>query len=145
MVASQVAALLLQLTAMAAAAVAVHRLILFGDTKPGVVLNFPFAAAEARYFTMGLLYIVLMIAILGAVMVPVLVIVTGGDLAAVFTQDPAQESGRPPWLAGWRAGLFFAAYMIGAGSRCSSCSCALRCGQRPSSPPDACRRAKPGR
>ncbi len=105
-IAGQVILVVLQLVPMAAAAVALHRVILFGDTKPGVLFNFPFGAAEARYLIMGLLYIVIMIAVLAAVIVPAFYIITDGDLGFFFDPRAAQEHGRPSWF-----GPFFAAYI----------------------------------
>jgi hypothetical protein len=81
MFATQGVLFLLQLIAMSAVAVSIHRVILFGDTKPGVWFNFPFGATEVRFLAMGLLFALMTIAVIVAVISPVLLALTGGDIA----------------------------------------------------------------
>ena len=66
MIFMQVTLFLLQLIAMSAVAVSIHRVILFGDTKPGVWFNFPFGATEVRFLAMGLLFALMTICVICA-------------------------------------------------------------------------------
>ena len=118
MIANQVALFVLQLIAMSAVAVSIHRVILFGDTKPGVWLNFPFGATEIRFLAMGLLFALMTIAVILIVVSPVIVLLSGGDVVAFFegfgTKEKVEELARgggifaliAAYIAGWIAVLF---------------------------------------
>lgn len=110
MIFMQVTLFLLQLIAMSAVAVSIHRAILFGDTKPGVWFNFPFGATEVRFLTMGLLFALMAIGVIAAIVGPVLYLVTGGDVARFFEDLPAalQEAARGGAIAG-----LIVAYLVG--------------------------------
>jgi hypothetical protein len=117
MIFMQVTLFLLQLIAMSAVAVSIHRVILFGDTKPGVWFNFPFGATEVRFLAMGLLFALMTICVIALIVGPVLFLVSGGDVIAFFRdwQAKGPESIRNggffvligAYLAGWLTVLFF--------------------------------------
>jgi len=84
MFASQGFLFVLQVIAMSAVAVAIHRVILFGDTKPGVWFNFPFGGTEARFLAMGLMFALIVIGVIFLIVAPVLFLISGGDVAGFF-------------------------------------------------------------
>jgi hypothetical protein len=110
MVGMQAALFVLQLIAMSAVAVSIHRVILFGDTKPGVWFNFPFGATEVRFLTMGLLFGLMTVGVIALMVGPVLFLVTSGDVARFFANWP--ESLQELARGGGIAGLIIA-YIVG--------------------------------
>jgi hypothetical protein len=112
MFASQFALFVLQLIAMSAVAVAIHRVILFGDTKPGVWFNFPFGATELRFLGMGLMFALMVIGVILLIVAPVLFIISQGDIVGFFSAFGDKDQ----MEALIRSGAFFglmAAYMAG--------------------------------
>lgn len=116
MIVMQVTLLLLQAIAMSAVAVSIHRVILFGDTKPGVWFNFPFGATEIRFLAMGFLFALMTIGVIALLVGPVLLLVSGGDVVGFFADWPTkgQEVVRSgafsaligAYLIGWLTVLF---------------------------------------
>lgn len=78
--------ILLQAIVIAAVAVSIHRVILFGDRRPGSFFNFAFGITEFLYVMMGALTLLIFIAIMGALLTPVIYIVSQGDFAGFFKQ-----------------------------------------------------------
>jgi hypothetical protein len=112
MFASQFALFVLQLIAMSAVAVAIHRVILFGDTKPGVWFNFPFGATEMRFLGMGLMFAMMVIGVILLIVAPVLLLISKGDIVGFFSGFGDKDQ----MEALIRSGAFFglmAAYMAG--------------------------------
>ncbi len=109
---------ILQLIVVAAVAVSIHRIILFGDRRPGVYLSFRFGRTEFVYAAMALIWGLIILAIMATVLTPVLLLVSGGDLPGLFArvQEWAKDWPRhAPDLAnnfGAFAGVWFA-YVIG--------------------------------
>lgn len=83
---AQIAVIILQAIAIAAAAVSVHRVILFGDRKPGVYFNFPFGGTEFLYVMMGLVWATIILLIMAIVFAPVIFLISSGDPAAFFAK-----------------------------------------------------------
>lgn len=82
----QVSMLLLQGLVIAAIAVSFHRVILFGDRRAGSFVNFAFGRTEFLYMLMAASMGIITITILGAVLVPAVLLVSGGNPADWFTQ-----------------------------------------------------------
>jgi hypothetical protein len=82
----QVSMLLLQGLVIAAIAVSFHRIILFGDRRSGSIVNFAFGRTEFLYMLMAASMGLFTIAILGVVLVPAILVVTGGHVQDWFTQ-----------------------------------------------------------
>jgi hypothetical protein len=82
----QVSMLLLQGLVIAAIAVSFHRVILFGDRRPGSLVNFAFGRTEFLYMVMAASMGLATIAIIGAILVPTVLVVTGGHVQDWFTQ-----------------------------------------------------------
>jgi hypothetical protein len=70
----------LQLIVLAAIAVSVHRVILFGDRRPGVYFSFRFGRTEFAYALMALLWALMIFVILAAAIAPVILILSQGDV-----------------------------------------------------------------
>lgn len=82
----QIVMWILQLIVLAAIAVSIHRVILFGDRRPGVLFNFAFGRTEFVYAVMALLWALMIAAILLAVLAPVVLVLSGGDLAGLIAR-----------------------------------------------------------
>lgn len=82
----QVGMMLLQALVIAAIAVSFHRVILFGDRRPGSILNFAFGRTEFLYMLMAATMGLIAISILGVILVPAVLVVTGGHIQDWFTQ-----------------------------------------------------------
>jgi hypothetical protein len=93
----EVLTVMLQAIAVAAAAVSIHRIILFGDRKPGVWFNFPFGATEFLYVLMGVITGLIVLAVFAVALAPAVYIVSGGDI-------PAFVSKMQVWAKDWPAG-----------------------------------------
>ncbi|MBI1211529.1 MAG: hypothetical protein GC190_08700 [Alphaproteobacteria bacterium] len=78
--------LILQAITFAAVAVSLHRIILFGDRKPGVWINFPFGRTEALFVVMGLISGLIIFAILAVVLAPAFYFVAGGDIPSFISK-----------------------------------------------------------
>ena len=76
--------IVLQAIAVAAAAVSIHRVIHFGDRKPGVWFNFPFGTTEFLYVLMGAITGLIILAVLAAVIAPV--ILSGSTVIVVASE-----------------------------------------------------------
>jgi hypothetical protein len=90
-----IADLVLQTIALAAVAVSIHRVILFGDRRPGQYFNFAFGKTEFLYIVMGVLTALIVTAVLAAAIAPLFLIASGGDLAGMFKkflEDPASAT-----------------------------------------------------
>lgn len=82
----QVTMMLLQALVIAAIAVSFHRIILFGDRRPGSLVNFSFGMTEFLYMLMAAGMALIAIAIFGAFLIPTIFFVTGGHVQDWFTQ-----------------------------------------------------------
>lgn len=76
----------LQLIVLAAIAVSIHRVILFGDRRPGVYFNFRFGGTEFVYAAMAILWALMVLFILLAAIAPVILILSQGDLPGFITR-----------------------------------------------------------
>jgi hypothetical protein len=75
---------LLQAIVVAAVAVAIHRVILFGDRRDGQYFSFAFGWTELLYVIMGALSLVGALALMAVVFAPVVALIAGGDFAGFF-------------------------------------------------------------
>jgi hypothetical protein len=94
-------------------AVALHRVILFDERKPGEYFNFPFGATEFTYILMGIASFVLSLAIIAAVMTPILYFATGGDLVGFFESFKNWPDNMPNLAAGGVMGPLAIGYVAG--------------------------------
>jgi hypothetical protein len=82
----QLAIGLLQAIVVAAVAVAMHRVILFGDRREGQYFSFAFGWTELLYVIMGALSVLGALALMAIVFVPVIALISRGDFADFFAQ-----------------------------------------------------------
>lgn len=75
---------LLQAIVVAAVAVAIHRVILFGDRREGQYFSFAFGWTELLYVIMGALSVLGALSIMAIVFAPVVALIAGGDFASFF-------------------------------------------------------------
>jgi hypothetical protein len=109
----QVVIAILQLIATAAVAVAIHRVILFGDRKPGHYFTFSFSRTELLYSFMAIVTVLITLAIMASIFVPVFYIVTHGDFAGFFAQFKNWPINAPSTLVGDQFSVLVPAYLIG--------------------------------
>ncbi len=83
---AQGAVALLQAIVIAAVAVAIHRVILFGDRREGQYFSFAFGWTELLYVIMGALSLLGALALMAVVFVPVIALIARGDFAAFFAE-----------------------------------------------------------
>ncbi|MFM9864572.1 MAG: hypothetical protein ACKVRO_13285 [Micropepsaceae bacterium] len=120
LVAFNVTNMILQAIALAAVAVSIHRVILFGDRKPGQYFNFAFGKTEFLYIVMGVLTALIVLGVLAAVITPFVLVLSGGDPVGMFKKfadDPdsaAQAIGGAMSAGGVTAFLvvYFVAYIL---------------------------------
>ncbi len=111
-----IAYFVLEAIAVAAVAVSIHRVILFGERRPGQYFNFAFGKTEFLYILMGILTALIVLAVVAAFLAPFVFIATGGDPAGMFekfAKDP--ESLRQTMQSGMRSGwlaVFFVFYFV---------------------------------
>lgn len=79
-----IANLVLQTIALAAVAVSIHRVILFGDRRPGEYFNFAFGKTEFLYIVMGVLTALIVLSVLAVVIAPFVLLISGGDPVGMF-------------------------------------------------------------
>jgi len=114
----QVVTWILQLLVVAAIAVSIHRIILFGDRRPGVYFSFRFRRTEFVYAVMAALWALMIFAIIIAFIGPVLLLISGGDFADLIariqeiTKDWPKNADKIATQIGPLIGLW-AAYMAG--------------------------------
>ncbi len=77
---------LLQAIVIAAVAVAIHRVILFGDRREGQYFSFAFGWTELLYVIMGALSFLGALALMGVIIAPVVALIAGGNFAAFFAE-----------------------------------------------------------
>jgi hypothetical protein len=82
----QIAIGFLQAIVVAAVAVAMHRVILFGDRREGQYFSFAFGWTELLYVIMGALSVLGALALMAIVFVPVVALISRGDFADFFAQ-----------------------------------------------------------
>jgi hypothetical protein len=82
---------LLQALVVAAVAVSIHRVILFGDRRPGQYFNFAFGRTELLYVFMGILSALMFLTVVGVFFGPIVYFASGGDPVGLFdklVKDP---------------------------------------------------------
>jgi len=109
----EVTLILLQAIVIAAVAVSVHRVILFGDRRPGAYFNFAFGKTEFLYLTMGVLTAFIVIAIMGAVLTPAVFLAAHGDFAAFFARFEDWPANMPDLAASGALAPIMVAYSLG--------------------------------
>jgi hypothetical protein len=113
----QVGMNLLQALVMTSVAVAIHRVILFNERKPGHYFLFAFGKTEFAFLVMGVLSFLIVIGVMGSLMGPAIYLLAGGDFAAFFDRFKDWPANAPElartflplvgvYLAGWLIVLF---------------------------------------
>ena len=92
--------LLIQLVITAMVAVALHRIILFGERKPGTLILFSFGKVETLYVLMFIFYIVVIFAVFSIIgFTAALIVGTGSDLAGhIFNIVPNPRDPRSLYI-----------------------------------------------
>lgn len=109
----QIATMLLQAIAVTAIAVAVHRVILFGDRKPDHYFVFAFGKTEFLYLMMGVLTVIIILTVMGAILAPVAFLVTNGDFGGFFDRFKNWPENAPEVMMSGALTPLIAAYAVG--------------------------------
>jgi len=108
----QVALMLLQALVIAAVAVSIHRVILFGDRREGSLLNFSFGKTEFMYMLMAAAMSIFVIAILASVLLPAVYIVAEGNLPGFIDGFRRFPDNVTEVARSGRIGVFGIAYLL---------------------------------
>lgn len=101
---------ILQALVVAAVAVSIHRVILFGDRRPGQYFNFAFGRTELLYVFMGVLSALMFLAVVGAVFGPIVYYASGGDPVGFFDKfikEPQAVAKMLEANVSWLLALYF--------------------------------------
>lgn len=80
----QLALNLMQAIVMTSVAVAIHRVILFDERRPGHYFLFAFGKTEFAFFMMGVLTVTMVLGVFAAILGPIVYLLFGGDIAGAF-------------------------------------------------------------
>lgn len=86
-----IAVMVLQAIVITSVAVSIHRVILFGERRPGEYFNFAFGKTEFIYLMMGVLSVLLFLSVFAAVFAPLVFVISSGDPIGFFkkiAEDP---------------------------------------------------------
>ena len=108
----QVALMLLQALVIAAVAVSIHRVILFGDRREGSLLNFSFGKTEFMYMLMAAAMSIFVLAILASVLLPAIYIVAEGNLPGFIDGFRRFPDNVKELVHSGRFGVLGAAYLL---------------------------------
>jgi hypothetical protein len=115
----QLALNLLQAIAMTSVAVAVHRVILFNDRRPGHYFVFAFGATEFAFLVMGILSVLIVVGVMGTILGPMIYVLANGDFAAFFDRFkdwpknvPELVGSLAPLIAGYVAGWLIVLFVF---------------------------------
>lgn len=107
----QFSILLLQALVIAAVAVSIHRVILFGDRKEGSLVNFSFGKTEFLYMLMATAYALVILTILSSILVPTVYGLAGGDFQAFFAQFRNFPDNMKQFVGSGQFGVLMFAYI----------------------------------
>lgn len=107
----QLALNLMQAIVMTSVAVAIHRVILFDERRPGHYFLFGFGKTEFAFFMMGVLSVTIVLGVMAAILGPIVYLLSGGDIAGAF-EAFAKNPATPLEAAGTFAPLA-AGYFVG--------------------------------
>jgi hypothetical protein len=105
--------LVLQAIVIAAVAVSIHRVILFGDRRPGHYFNFSFSKTEFLYILMGVISTIMFVTVLGVFFAPLMFLMASGDPLALVKSISDNPQNLPKVLDG-RIPFFLGTYFIAA-------------------------------
>lgn len=108
----QLALMFLQALVIAAVAVSIHRVILFGDRREGSLLNFSFGKTEFMYMLMAAAMSIFVIAILASVLLPAVYVVANGDLQGFAEGFRRFPENIPELVKSGRFGILGVAYLL---------------------------------
>jgi hypothetical protein len=103
----------LQVIAFAAVAVAIHRVVLFGDRKPGEYFAFAFGATELRFVAMVALSVFAVLAVMAAILTPIVLLLSNGDIPGFFAQFENWPQNMPTLAQSGAFGALMTGYIIG--------------------------------
>lgn len=101
------AIMVLQAIVIASVAVSIHRVILFGDRRPGEFFTFAFGKTEFIYLMMGVLSALFFLIVLAAVFTPLVLFISSGDPIGLF-KEIAENPKRIEKIIDPKQGTFFA-------------------------------------
>jgi len=104
--------LLLQVIVVSAVAVSIHRVILFGDRKPGQYFVFAFGGTEIMYAIMVALSFLGVLAILSAVLAPIAYMIVGGDFAGFLAKFSDPKPAMEDFIRSGKFGFFMGGYAV---------------------------------
>jgi hypothetical protein len=104
---------LLQAIVVAAVAVAIHRVILFGDRREGQYFSFAFGWTELLYVTMAALSFLGALALMAVVFAPAIALIAGGDIAGFFAQFKDFPTNIIAMVRSGAIGPLLFAYLVG--------------------------------
>lgn len=108
----EVAMLLLQALVIAAVAVSIHRVILFGDRREGSILNFSFGKTEFLYMLMAAAMALVVLSLLGGILAPAIYVAAKGDLNTFFAQFKDFPENMEHFVRSGQFGILAVAYGI---------------------------------
>jgi len=108
----QIPLMLLQALVIAAVAVSIHRVILFGDRREGSLLNFSFGKTELMYMLMAAAMSIAGIAILASILFPAVYVVADGNLPGFIDGFRRFPDNVEELVRSGRFGLLGIAYLL---------------------------------
>jgi hypothetical protein len=108
-----VAMVVLQVIVVSAVAVSIHKVILFGDRKPGDYFVFAFGRAEFFYALMVALSFLGFLTLMAAILTPIAYAISGGDFAAFFAQFKDWPEIMPDLVQSGAFGMIMTGYALG--------------------------------
>ena len=105
--------MILQAIVIAAVAVSIHRVILFGDRRPNSYLNFAFGKTEILYLLMTAIMLLLVMTLMAVILTPTIYALANGDFTSFFSQFEKFPQNMPNLMASGTFGVLMFAYLAG--------------------------------
>lgn len=105
--------MILQAIVIAAVAVSIHRVILFGDRRPNSYLNFAFGKTELLYLLMTAIMLLLVMTLMAVILTPTIYALANGDFTSFFSQFEKFPQNMPNLMASGTFGVLMFAYLAG--------------------------------
>ncbi|MEQ1752872.1 MAG: hypothetical protein ABL973_01925 [Micropepsaceae bacterium] len=106
----ELAMLFLQALVIAAVAVSIHRVILFGERREGSVLNFAFGKTEFLYMLMAASMALIALSLLGSFLVPAVYVASNGNFETFFSQFSDFPNNMERFVRSGQFGILMFAY-----------------------------------
>ena len=105
--------MVLQVIVFSAVAVSIHKVILFGDRKPGNYFVFAFGGTELLFVLMVVFSFLLFAGIMGAIIAPIIYMISNGDVASFFAKFEDWPNNAPELLRTGGLGWVMFGYFVG--------------------------------